>query len=259
MFKPFSPKSLKKVDADHQAMSIAENDHATPIYDGDDWQRWSLDSLKAKLAQASSPQASESKHEGRFVRDAELAALKEQARQEAWEQGHAEGYKAGHEAGYSDGAREAKAAVEAEKEAKIAAAVEPLQQLAQQFSQALALADTEVADQLVELAITVGTELARQNVAENPEHIVELVRELLHDESPFNDKAMLILHPDDHALVQVHLHDDLKQHGWKMMVDERITPGGCKVSSKLGERDATWESRVQAIQEQMRKREVDSK
>lgn len=259
MFKPFSPQDLKKADADATTMPVVPDEHATPIYEGDDWQRWSLDSLKAKLAQANAQPVSEPKREGRFVRDAELAALKEQARQEAWEQGHAEGYKAGHEAGYSDGAREAKAAVEAEKAAQIAAVVEPLQQLAEQFSQALALADTEVADQLVELAITVGTELARQQVAENPNHIVELVRELLHDESPCNDKAMLILHPDDLALVQHHLHDDLKQHGWKMMADERLTPGGCKVSSKLGERDATWESRVQAIQEQMRKREVDSK
>jgi len=259
MFKPFSPQDLKKVDADQHTMAPPDDDQATPIYAGDEWQRWSLDSLKAKLAHAGGQEESEPKHQGRFVRDAELAALKEQARQEAWEQGHAEGYKAGHEAGYSDGAREAKAAVEAEKATQIAAVVEPLQQLAEQFSQALALADTEVADQLVELAITVGTELARQQVANDPSHIVELVRELLHDESPFNDKAMLILHPDDHALVQQHLHDDLKQHGWKMMADERITPGGCKVSSKLGERDATWESRVQAIQEQMRKREVDSK
>ena len=81
------------------------------------------------------------------MRDAELAALKEQARQEAWEQGHAEGYKAGHEAGYSDGAREANAAILAEKEQKkIATVVTPLQQLAANFSAALDLADTQVAD-----------------------------------------------------------------------------------------------------------------
>ncbi|MCL5254856.1 MAG: flagellar assembly protein FliH [Gammaproteobacteria bacterium] len=262
MFKPFSPQDLKKVQGDSVSLDADEQTQPaqTEILSGDHWRRWSLDSLRSKLAHMHDDDSNEQQpvDQGRFVRDAELAALKEQARQEAWEQGHAEGYKAGHEAGYSDGAREANAAVLAEKEQKIATVVTPLQQLAANFSAALDLADTQVADEIVALAVSIGTELARQQLVTHPEQIADLVRQLLHDESPFNEKAVLIVHPDDVAFIESHLSDELTQHGWKITSDERITRGGCKVSSKLGERDATWESRVHVILEQLRHRQESS-
>lgn len=260
MFKPFSPQDLKKVQGD--SVSVDTNESAQPaqteILTGENWQRWSLDSLRSKLAHVQQGTEQKPAEQGRFVRDAELAALKEQARQEAWEQGHAEGYKAGHEAGYSDGAREANAAILAEKEQKIASVVTPLQQLAANFSAALDLADTQVADEIVALAVSIGTELARQQLDAKPEQIADLVRQLLHDDSPFNEKAVLIVHPDDVQFIEQHLSDELTQHGWKISSDDRITRGGCKVSSKLGERDATWESRVRVILEQLRHRQEPS-
>ncbi|RUO19237.1 flagellar assembly protein FliH [Aliidiomarina haloalkalitolerans] len=257
MFKPFSPQDLKKVQGDSVSVDTSESTQPaqTEILTGENWQRWSLDSLRSKLAQVQQGTEPKPAAQGRFVRDAELAALKEQARQEAWEQGHAEGYKAGHEAGYSDGAREANAAILAEKEQKIATVVTPLQQLATNFSAALDLADTQVADEIVALAVSIGTELARQQLDAKPEQIADLVRQLLHDESPFNEKAVLIVHPDDVQFIEQHLSDELTQHGWKISSDDRITRGGCKVSSKLGERDATWESRVRVILEQLRHRQ----
>ncbi|MCL4410833.1 MAG: flagellar assembly protein FliH [Gammaproteobacteria bacterium] len=260
MFKPFSPQDLKKVQGDSVSVDTSESTQPaqTEILTGENWQRWSLDSLRSKLAQVQQGTEPKPAEQGRFVRDAELAALKEQARQEAWEQGHAEGYKAGHEAGYSDGAREANAAILTEKEQKIATAVTPLQQLAANFSAALDLADTQVADEIVALAVSIGTELARQQLDAKPEQIADLVRQLLHDDSPFNEKAVLIVHPDDVQFIEQHLSDELNQHGWKISSDDRITRGGCKVSSKLGERDATWESRVRVILEQLRHRQEPS-
>ena len=84
------------------------------------------------------------------------------------------------------------------------------------------------------------------------------MRELLHTEPPLVGQQRLWLNPNDHALVEEHLGNELRAANWKLQPDDQLARGGCRVTSAQGEIDATFESRWQAIQAQSRKRGLNS-
>lgn len=239
MFKPFSPADLK---SEHEDLS------ETKVVPGEKWRKWQLEQLPSKEQQQVRLAEAETKT---FVRDAELTKLRETARQEAWEEGFTEGSKSGYEAGYSEGLAAAKAAVEAEKQQQIATAVTPIQNLASAFSEALSELDEAVAEQLVKLAFDTGNQLARDHLDANPEVVLKIVRELMHTEPTFTNKPRLFVNPDDFSLIEEHLRDELQAAGWKLVSDDRLSRGGCRLVSQTGERDASWESRWQALATKM--------
>ncbi|EGN75979.1 flagellar biosynthesis/type III secretory pathway protein [Idiomarina sp. A28L] len=246
MFKPFSPENLKA-----EASDFAE----TKVVPGEKWHRWDLDELRR--ARMKPDPLSEEAKQG-FIRDAELNALREKARQEAWEQGHKEGSDSGYQAGYEQGLKAAKAEVEAEKQASIDSALMPVRQLAEAFSAAVEGIDKNISEELVELALAVGAQLARDSLDETPETVLKIVRELIHSEPTFTNKPRLFVNPEDFALIEEHLHDELHAAGWKLVSDERLTRGGCRLVSQSGERDATWEARWEQVRAQVRQRNGNS-
>lgn len=246
MFKPFSPENLKT-----EASDFAE----TKVVPGEKWHRWDLGELRNARKNTATNSDEQKKQ---FVRDAELNALREKARQEAWEQGHREGSDSGYQAGYEQGLKTAKSEVEAEKHATIDSALQPVRELASAFNKALDNIDKNISDELVELALAVGAQLARDSLNENPETVLKIVRELMHSEPTFTSKPRLFVNPDDFALIEEHLHDELHASGWKLVSDERLTRGGCRLVSQSGERDATWEARWDQVKAQIRQRNGDS-
>lgn len=246
MFKPFSPENLKA-----EASEFAE----TKVVSGEKWHRWDLDELRN--ARASANPVSEEQKQG-FIRDAELTALREKARQEAWEQGHKEATESGYQAGYEQGIKAARSEVEAEKQNTIAEAVTPVREMVKVFNDTLENIDKNISDELVALALAVGTQLARDSLNENPESVLKIVRELMHTEPTFTNKPRLFVNPEDFTLIEEHLNDELHAAGWKLVPDERLTRGGCRLVSQSGERDATWEARWQQVQAQIRQRNEDS-
>ena len=235
MFKPFSPTDLKS-----ESESLAD----TKAVPGEKWRRWQLDELpnKQQMAAKQAEAANQT-----FVKDAELAALREQARQEAWEQGFAEGNKSGYETGYNEGLTAARAAVEAEKQQLLAAAVTPVTEMAAAFSAALAQMNDDIAEHIVSLALATGAKLAREHLAANPELVLKVVRELLHSEPMFTAKPRLLVNAEDFGLIESHMHDELAAAGWRLLADERLSRGGCRLVSQTGERDASWETRWETI------------
>ena len=51
-----------------------------------------------------------------------------------------------------------------------------------------------------------------------------------------------------------YLGKELKAAGWALQPDDQVSRGGCRVTSATGELDATWESRWQAVRQQVRGR-----
>ncbi|MCE8005365.1 FliH/SctL family protein, partial [Billgrantia ethanolica] len=132
--------------------------------------------------------------------------------------------------------------------------VAPLRPLAEQFSIALEGLDEEIANDLVELALATGHQLAGEALKARPRQVLELIGALLHTEPPLVGQQRLWLHPLDHKLVEEHLGTELAAAGWKLQPDAQLTRGGCRVTSANGELDATWETRWQAVKSQVRRR-----
>jgi len=137
---------------------------------------------------------------------------------------------------------------------KIRVTVTPLKTLGKQFSDALERIDDTIAHDLVELALATGKQLASDALQKTPEQILAIVRELLHTEPPLVGQQRLLLNPHDHTQVEEHLCNDLRAANLKLQPDDQLARGGWRVTSAQGEIDATFESRWQAIQAQLRKR-----
>lgn len=228
------------------------------------WRRWKMEELEPAdgggTRSRERPDARRDETTGEaFQHQAELQALREKVQQEAHDKGRAAGYQAGQTQGYNDGHAEGLAEgrrrAEAELQERIQAAAEPLGELAGAFSAALSELDEQISQDLVDLALATGHQLAGEAIAEQPEQVLTLIRSLLHTDPPLIGHQRLWLNPSDRDLVAEHLREELDAAGWTLQPDDQISRGGCRVTSANGELDATWESRWAAVKAQVRHRQ----
>lgn len=230
-----------------------------PEHDYGDWRRWEMDELGTPERERHQRERSrqEAIRQQLFKRNAELEALREQARKEAYEAAYQEGFEQGKQAGYEQGLSEGRAAGEEELQRQTQQALAPLKPLAEGFREALDALDEEMAERLVDLALTTGRQLAGEALEAHPEEILAIVRELLHAEPALSGRPRLWLHPADLTLVKAHLGAEFDAAGWQLQPDDTVTRGGCRASSASGELDATLESRWESIVKQVRRRHND--
>lgn len=222
------------------------------------WRRWQMGELQSEShgehpAQAQDP-AVEARRREAFQRQAELKALREKVMQEAREEGYRAGLEEGRTEGRAQGLQEGREEAQRELKQQVHDTVAPLMPLADQFASALETLDEEIANDLVELAMATGHQLAGEALKARPRQVLELIKALLHTEPPLVGQQRLWLHPLDHKLVEEHLGTELAAAGWKLQPDAQLSRGGCRVTSANGELDATWESRWEAVKSQVRRR-----
>ncbi|MGI9575848.1 flagellar assembly protein FliH [Alloalcanivorax xenomutans] len=226
------------------------------------WQRWRMGDLERPRAErpgdrAAQPQRPADKN---FDARAELNALRRQVRDQAYQEGHQAGFEAGQEQGYSQGLEQGRRDGEQQAREQAAASLAPLAELAAQFQNAVQTLDRQIADDLVDLALAVGKQLAGEALAAKPEQVLALVRELLHQEPQLGAHPRLWLHPDDLALVEEHLAVELTAAGWQARVDPDLQRGGCRVTGDAGERDASracrWDMLLAKLRRQPRENET---
>jgi flagellar assembly protein FliH len=200
------------------------------------WQRWQMGSLNPRAAEP--PEALFAMPPEPAPPPIDFAAL-DAMREGARKEGYAQGYTQGQTQGYGDGHREgyARGLEAARNEAA------QLQALAANFRGALSGVDDQVARALVSLALDVARQLVRSTLADDPSVLLPAVRELLTSEPALCGSPSLLLHPDDVALVETHLHGELAAAGWSVRADPCVARGGCIASAASGERDATLPTR----------------
>ncbi|BBI98777.1 flagellar assembly protein H [Ferrigenium kumadai] len=160
---------------------------------------------------------------------AELENLRQQA--------HDEGYTQGREAGYAEGIQQAR------NEAA------QMHTLMQNLQTALNEVDEQVAQSLLDLSLEVARQMVRETLHTKPEVILKIVSDAISGLPHFNQNAHLILHPDDAALVQEHMGEQLAHAGWKIFTDTKIERGGCRVETAHSRVDGTTEARWKRIVE----------
>ena len=223
------------------------------------WQRWQAHDLaqgerEARSAPAAEPAAEDPalvaarlEAERAAALEAELQRLREAARRDGLQAGRAEGLKAGHAEGHAKGLEDGLAQGRAQGLAEG-------QQAALQQAQALAAvldhchdAATQlhatVPASLVRLALAVAHQVVGQALHHNPAVITDWVAQLLHHEPVTDGVVKLHLHPDDATLVAAQLGPALADHQWRVVPDDTVSRGGCRLVTPLGELDATLQTR----------------
>jgi len=193
----------------------------------------------------------------------EIEVMFEQARQQGYESGHAEGlqsgyeegsrkgheegYAAGQQQGLSEGRETGQSAAQEEAREQNAVIAARLTALVDAMDQALDAMGQEVAEEIVALAI----ELARQMIGRafdgHPETAAAAVRQAL--ALLPQGKVNIHLHPEDVALVREYLADQLEHGHHRLIDDETLTRGGCRIETANSEVDATVETRWRRILE----------
>jgi flagellar assembly protein FliH len=149
--------------------------------------------------------------------------------------------------GYQAGIARAQAEMQPRHD-ELNARVRRLDSVLQLLAQPLQALDEEVERQLLELALAVGKQLARRELAAEPAQVLAVLRECLGQLPLAAREVRVHLHPDDAAVVRERLAvPGGEQRAWTLVEDPTLSRGGCLVRSDTSQIDARFESRVNAV------------
>lgn len=234
--------------------------HPASPYAELDWRPWELESLDSERKPESSGQPEPEPTVDMSTIFAEIAELKKLAQQ----QGHAEGYAAGFDKGLKEGTKQGQAegftaghaqAVEQgynegyqSGSLKSTQQSEQLAQLISTSSLALEALHEDVGQALLQLAIHVAEHVLQTELKQHPEHVAELLSQILKEAEHKEQTLTVLANPADCALINEYLTDDLAHNpNWRIKADPSITQGGVLVTTALGEINATLESRWRRV------------
>ncbi|PWC14268.1 flagellar assembly protein FliH [Brenneria roseae subsp. americana] len=213
------------------------------------WQRWTLDDFAVSPASlAPEPPSSES-DEQTDAADVvaqpvdELQLLRERVQQEAHQAGFKQGQKQGYDAGYQAGleAGQQQGVIDAQQQQQ--PLTNQLQQMVTEFQQTLDALDSVIAARLMQLALTAAKQIIGQPPVCDGTALLNQIQQLIQQEPMFNGKPQLRVNPADLERVEQVLGPTLSLHGWRLLADSQLHPGGCKVSAEEGDLDASLATR----------------
>ncbi len=188
-------------------------------------ERWSLPQVEGTVI-------------GRPVDERKAKAAAEAIAKVAREQSEARGYEAGM----------AKAQAEmTDRIARLDSQIKRLDALLQFVSRPLQSLDAEVENMLLQLALTVGKQLARRELMVDPTQVIAIIRESLAELPASAREIRVHLHPEDAAIVRERLAVPSNDRAWSIVEDPTMSRGGCVVRTENSHIDARLESRISTI------------
>ena len=143
--------------------------------------------------------------------------------------------------GMEEGRREAAALLEGERVA-LKALIASMNEVMQDFEQSLA-------NDVLSMSLELAKLIIRQSLRVKPEAIIAVVREAVESLPGVSDQTVLLVHPADAVLIRMVAENDraLGELPWKIVEDEHIERGGCRLETPTTEVDATLETRWRRV------------
>lgn len=194
------------------------------------FQRWEMTSFgDARPAQI------ERATQAAKVSQAEIAAIKEQARNEAYTAAYKEAYAVGYQEGQQAGTLE--------MQAQLRQSMQMLDVLKNNFKHQLAQAHHDIGQDLIALAIDLAGAMTQYQFEHHSEAIMQIVKDAIDTLPAIHQPAQIFLHPDDLQLIKNLMGDVLEKDGWRLIQDSHLTRGGCRIETAQNMIDATYETR----------------
>jgi flagellar assembly protein FliH len=175
------------------------------------------------------------------------AADIERIHNEAREQGHTEGYAEGYAAGQAAGQAEGYAVGQEEGETKAREIAARMAEILGNLEQAVGGIEQSVADRLLATAVEIANQVVRQSLSIKPDLLLPVVREAVEALQFGSGRPVLLVHPDDAALIRERMGDHLAHNHWRILDNSSLTRGGCRVELGASEVDATLETRWKRV------------
>lgn len=173
--------------------------------------------------------------DGHVATRAPTAGEIERIHQQAYQEGYESGLSEGKVAGYVQG----KALAQAEA-ARLHALMVVVQEALQQLEQEIGL-------ELLALALDLSKQMLHQALKVKPELLLPIIRDVMDSIPQSMQHPLLCLHPEDAAMVRSLLQAEIAHAGWKVVDDQRIQRGGCRIETPVSEIDATLPTRWQQL------------
>lgn len=152
--------------------------------------------------------------------------------------------------GFEQGRREGLAAIEASRSAALASIEDSVARIAQvcdRLSRPLDPLDEELAAELAALALRVGAQLARRDLALDASQVIAIIREAV-GLLPIGARDIRVyVHPVDGAAIRERLAATSSERAWQLLDDPVMGRGGCRVASEFSQIDARLDSRLATI------------
>ncbi|WP_445493811.1 flagellar assembly protein FliH [Photorhabdus sp. SF281] len=212
------------------------------------WQPWKPNELTQWEKLHTKPEPTDdsletSGHDEILEQASMLDNLKEQARQAGHEQGFAEGQAEGYETGYQTGLEAGLAQGLQDASQQQQPIIEQWQNMLADFRHSLEGLDTIIASRLMQLSLTAAKQVLGQPAICDGTALLNQIREFIQQEPMFSGKPQLRVHPQDIPMVEQQLGTTLSLHGWRLLADNKLHPGGCKISADEGDLDASLATR----------------
>ena len=186
--------------------------------------RWDAPAVAGKTVQG--------RRAGRTV--SELEDVERRAHQEAYAKGHAAGLAAAR-AEAQQAANQMKSQL-ATIDKMLAAVSQPFKEL-----------DSQVEEQLVQLAVTIARQLVRRELRMDPAQVIAIIRETVALLPAATRDVRVHLHPEDANVVREKLATPSADRAWTIVEDPVMTRGGCRVTTDTAHIDQRLETRIQGI------------
>jgi len=151
------------------------------------------------------------------------------------------------ESGFQKGRAEGLAAAQREIDARLQQldqSIAVLQEVLHSMARPLDRLDQVAAAELATLAIRVGSELARRELAAHPEHLINVIHDCVQALPASNRAIRVHLDPRDARVIRERLTAIAADSGWTIIDDSSVGRAGCRVNVDSSYLDASLESRV---------------
>ncbi|MDE1164305.1 MAG: flagellar assembly protein FliH [Pseudomonas sp.] len=157
-----------------------------------------------------------------------------------------EAYNEGFSAGEKDGFHSTQLKVRQEAEAALAVKLQGLEVLMGHLMQPIADQDSQIEKSLVELVGHISRQVIQRELKMDSSQIEQVLREALKLLPMGAGNVRIFINPQDFELVKA--LRDKHEETWRIVEDDALQPGGCRVESEHSRIDATMETRItQAI------------
>lgn len=165
----------------------------------------------------------------------------------AYALGRRRGFELGARTGLQQGYSEGSQALDDFESRKAADVAQQMQQLVDSFRGEMAALESQVASDLVSLAVDIARQVLRRELATDATALLPVAGEALRALGEGASQLELRVHPADAPVLRQHLESLPAARDWRLREDCAIRRGGCRVEADTGVADATFETRWQAV------------
>lgn len=211
------------------------------------WRPWTLTDLAAPPPSLQQEETAPSDSEDEDTSSVEalesLELLREEVQLKAKDAGYKDGQQRGYDEGYQTGLAEGRQQGAQEEKQQQEKLTEQMQQMVTEFQQTLDSLDSVITARLMQMALTAAKQVLGQAPVCDGTALLNQIQQMIQQEPLFSGKPNLRVHPSDMERVEKQLGPTLAQHGWRLLADNQLHPGGCKVSAEDGDLDASIATR----------------